>query len=525
MSDSPVSDASRIDWVNPSDGRQPPGAESPRRIRRSGRWPVALVIVALVAVGAACAPDEPPPDPYGLRTTLTDGGIVLEWHAPEGSAADSYDLRWSTTGLTWTDLPRTSATTATFEGVADRTMYMFQVRSAATPSDSPGEWSPPAESLYVDLHLPVVRIETAGRVPILDKTTKIGATMRLEPNGSTYAPFEGTIEIRGRGNSTWNLPKKPYRVDLDVDSELMGMPSHDKWVLLANAFDRSQLHNWTAARVSEAAGLPYTPRSRHVELVLNGQYVGVYQLGEDPDRIDPNRVAITKMKKGDIAGTALTGGYLLEIDQRLEENAEPGFRTTHGVPVVVKEPDPAAPEQAAYIHQRVQAFEDALFSPDFADPETGYRAYLDVPNFIDHYLVQEVMRNEDAFWSSTFFTKDRGDDRFRFGPVWDFDLSLGRTIISGFTKPPEGFHVRGRMPWTTRIFEDPAFVAQVSQRWDQLRPLFAGIATQLEPYGTQLRPAIGNDEVRWDYTVEPFDQPQGVADFLNARIAWLDAQY
>jgi len=109
-----------------------------------------------------------------------------------------------------------------------------------------------------------------------------------------------------------------------------------------------------------------------------------------------------EMEPEDITGDAVAGGYLLELDERLEANNEPGWRTPLNVPVVVKEPDPAAPEQRSYIRSFVNSFEDLLFSPGFADPVTGYASVLDVDAFVDHWMLQEVTRNGDSFWSSTF---------------------------------------------------------------------------------------------------------------------------
>lgn len=502
------------------------GRASDQGSRRSVRLSAAALVMSLVGLAAACGPpDPPPPDPHGLRPSLRPGEMVLEWHAPGADPIDRYELQWGTAQAPWSETVTVDGTTASLSGLENRTRYVFRVRVAGTDTSPPGQWGTPVEALYVDLVLPVVQIDTEADAPILDRKTDVDATMRIDPNGSAYEPYSGTIEIRGRGNSTWAPPKKPYRLELDEDSELMGMPIHEDWVLLANWMDRSQLRTWVAAQASEATDLPYTPRYRHVEVVLNGRYVGVYQLTEDPDKIDPNRIDITEIEGEDVAGEALTGGYLLEIDDRLEENAEPGFRTTRGVPVVVKEPDPAAPEQAEYIRTRVQSFEDALFSADFADPVEGYRAYLDLDTFIDHYLVQELTRNEDAFWSSTFFYKDRSSDRFRFGPIWDFDLSLGTAFDPTLTRPPEGFHTRGRMPWTTRIFEDPSFVEQVGQRWDELRPEFGELPSRLHALGGALQEAIHNDESLWGYTLQATDQPAYLRDYLSARIDWLDGQY
>ena len=153
---------------------------------------------------------------------------------------------------------------------------------------------------------------------------------------------------------------------------------------------------------------------------------------------------------------------------------------------MIKDPE-TTPQQWAYITNYVQAFETALFSPNFTDPVNGYRRYLDVDSFIDHYLVQEITKNQDVFWSSTFFTKERGDDLLRFGPVWDFDRSMG-SLKGVVDLGPEGFRARGRGPWSSRIFQDPTFVAQVAERWQELRPTFATLPDLIMAKGAELRP-------------------------------------
>jgi len=491
--------------------------------RRRATVAMAVAVAVLATLLSACVPETPPPPTFGLTTTLGDGEIVLDWRAPDSGGPAAWEVAVDDGVDGWRALTTTPGTSATFDQVAERTAYRFRVRGLDAAGNA-GEWSAAVTAYYVVPLLPVVRIETVDRTPIVDRETDIDATMEIDPNGAPFEAYSGTIEIRGRGNSTWFASKKPYRIELDEDSELMGMPIHEDFVLLANALDRSQLRTWTAAQASEATDLAYTPRYRHVEVILNGQYQGVYQLTEDPDKIDPNRIDITKIKKTDVDGEALTGGYLIEVDQRLEENSEPGFRTLHKeVPIVVKEPDPAQPQQMAYIRNYVQAFENSLVSPNFRDPVNGYRRYLDTPSFIDHYLVHELTRNHDYFFSSTFFSKDRGSDKFVFGPIWDFDLSMG-TAVRKIDSPPEGWRARDRGNWTPRLFQDDAFVAEVAARWEQLRPVFSSIADELVPLGASLRPAIANDELRWGYSLGATDQPEFLRDWLDARIAWIDGQ-
>jgi hypothetical protein len=483
-----------------------------------GAATLAAVLIASLAVG--CTPPDAP-DPYGFRPSLQDGHILLEWSAPRGLTVSVYRLEWRTETTDWASLGSTAATSATFDAVSARTRYTFRVRASGSTV-----WSDAVPIWYVEPVLPVLHIETDGDAPILDREHYVPGTVTLDPNGSAFAAYAGTMGIRGRGNTTWGYPKKPYRLKLDAKASLMGLGAERDWALLANAVDESQLRTYAAMQASGMTDLAYTPSVRHIEVVLNGHYQGVYVLTEHQE-VGEDRVDITEMGDTDNAGVEVTGGYRLEIDARLEENQEPGWRTARNVPVVVKDPDPTTPQQWAYITSYVQAFENALFAPDFADPVNGYRRYLDVDAFIDHYLVQELAKNQDVFWSSTFFTKERGQDLLRFGPIWDLDNSMG-SLRGAADLGPEGFRARGAGPWSARIFKDPTFVAQVAQRWQELRPRFATIPAQLLAKGAELRPAIDNDLPVW-HPVDPglrsTDTPEFLADWLVQRMAWLDTQY
>ncbi len=201
------------------------------------------------------------------------------------------------------------------------------------------------------------------------------------------------------------------------------MTTNRDWILLANFYDPSHLRTELAFDLSRQTDLSFTPTYRYVEVILNGRYDGLYMLGEQVE-VDSGRVELDEMGPTDNSGEALTGGYMLEFDFRLDTAVEPGFVSGEGVKVAIKEPDPPAHEQAAYIRSYFNAFEAATLSPTFADPVTGFRSYLDVDAFIDWYIIAELTRQQDAAWASTFLTKPR-NGKLTFGPVWDFDLSMG----------------------------------------------------------------------------------------------------
>jgi hypothetical protein len=488
-------------------------------VGRGFRRVAGVIVVAMLMLFSGCTVPEPAYVTPPIHIELVSGGLELSWPETASGQSFGYELLSKIDGGAWAPLATPASNSFTFGDVTPRTTYWFKVRSLKAPGAATNPFSDSVSAMYVEPALPVVRISTVGYKPVTSKETYLPGTMTIDPNGSGFAPYSGSMQIKGRGNSTWKLAKKPFKVKLDSKSAILGMPTEKDWVLLANYMDRSQLRTWTAMSMSQQTGLAWTPRCRHVEVIYNGSYNGAYQLCEQVE-VSKDRVNITAMDEQDIASPEVTGGYLMELDTRLEENHEPGWRTAHDVPVVVKDPEPPTAEQWDYIKGYIDTFEDRLFSTEYTDPVEGYAPYLDVDAFIDHWILQEVARNGDGFWSSTYFTKERGDDHLRFGPLWDFDRSMG-SFWTDKPQPPEGWYARGHGRWTNRLFTDPAFVDAVHQRWAELAPGFAAMAPQIDTLGAELAPAVDNDAARWGYTKQPEDEPAFISNWLTTRIQWM----
>ena len=378
--------------------------------------------------------------------------------------------------------------------------------------------------------IPVLYIETEAQAPIVSKDDYLNGQLTLLVNERGEESLrEAAIEIRGRGNTTWQMPKKPYKIKFAEATEVLGMPAHKTWVLLANYADKTLLRNQIAFQLSERFGLVYTPRSQFVDLYLNGAYQGNYQLAEQI-KIDENRLNIEELKADD-AEDKISGGYLLEIDRRPDEDTS--FRTTQGERFVIKSPEEANPEQVAYIQQYVQTTEDALFADTFADPEQGYAQYIDIESFVDWYLLNELVKNTDArFQNSVYFHKLRGG-KLIIGPVWDYDISMGN-INYNMGELPEGWFVR-EASWYQRLFEDPAFVQQVTARWQALKPEIASVLTDIDQGAAYLDQSQQLNFKRWDIlgrSVWPNPVVTGsyageiayLKDWLTRRIAWMDSE-
>ncbi|MBR4160170.1 MAG: CotH kinase family protein [Bacteroidaceae bacterium] len=316
--------------------------------------------------------------------------------------------------------------------------------------------------------LPTVIINTPNGASVPPKTADwLKGTYIKVLNVDGTVCYEGTEDnIRGRGNSTWGYPKKPYALKLDSKASILGMPKHKRWVLLANWMDRTLLRNRVAFRMAQATCMGWTPRGEFVEVVLNGKHVGNYYLCEQI-KIDENRVNITEMEETDISGDAVTGGYLLELDVNYDEVNK--FKSPiKGLPYMFKEPDEdvLGEEQYNYMWHYVGTLEAALYD-DIRFMTREYADYMDIDTYIDWWLVHELAFNgEPNHPKSTYMHKDR-NGKLKAGPVWDFDWGT-------FVPTSQPFRIAESV-YYGRLLQDPVFVQRVKERWSVLKPKFEEI--------------------------------------------------
>ncbi len=320
-------------------------------------------------------------------------------------------------------------------------------------------------------NLPTVYIETENHKSITSKETYLKATLRyVDADGEKYYDALG---IRGRGNSTWKLEKKPYRIKFDKKQEFLG-PVHAKaksWTMLANYADKSLMRNALAAHLGAFAGQPFTAAAQFVDLVLNGNYIGNYQIS-DQIEVRAKRVDIVEQEDPMTDDSNITGGYLLEIDGFAD--SEPcKFKTTRGVKITVKSPDDEIIDnrQVNYIKKYIQDFESALFSANFTDPDEGYRKYVDENTLLSWYVASEMTANPDAFWS-TYIYKNQDDPKIYWGPLWDYDIAFNNCKRKGdMTRRlvlKDGFGADLTGVWLRRMWEDPWFVNAVNEKWKDM---------------------------------------------------------
>lgn len=349
--------------------------------------------------------------------------------------------------------------------------------------------------------LPIVVITTPNGQPIPDEP-KITAQMKVIDNGPgqvnhlTDPPngYDGFIGIERRGSSSQDLSdKKPFAVETrdangdDLDVPLLGMPPEADWVFIAPFNDKSLVRDAFALELARRI-MAWAPRSRFVEVVLNGDYQGIYLVTEKIKR-GKDRVDIAKLTETDIAGDDLTGGYIIKMDKTTGSQtdgwtspypAQAGSWQSTYYQYHYPKADDMQPAQRQYIEDWMTAFEDLMASSEFADSVNGYAKYLDVQSFIDFVIINELTKNVDAYRLSTFFYKDKDskDSRLHAGPVWDFNIAMGNANYCNGDS-----HIGWAMDfndeciqdnwiihfWWQRLWDDPVFRQRLVARWHELR--------------------------------------------------------
>lgn len=406
------------------------------------------------------------------------------------------------------------------------------------------EFKSPASIQEDDLarlqNIPVVRINTAGKAPIRDKKNYVDGTISISDPEKLYSEtsdFKADMGIRGRGNSTWSWPKKPWKVKLKEKASILGMPADKEWALLANYADRTLMRNMVAMRLSEICGFSWTPRMRSVEVYLNDEYQGVYTFCEHK-KVSSGRVDIDIVGEEDDSGDALTGGYYFEIEENQDETT--CWFTSMGVPMMFSDPEVPTDRQFEYVRKWFDDFEEALYSADV----TAYEDFIDVDSFINYYIVQELTKNVDGnLRKSSFITKERGK-KMEMYHLWDFDLTLGNCgyFDGSVGNGPENFWIKDYTSgcwrgdnWFNRMMKDPGFVLKLQKRWNSLMPELEAVLDFIDHQALVLEPAQKRNFERWsihesvDWVMFPSlgsyeKEVEYLKEFYTKRLEWLDRE-
>lgn len=279
--------------------------------------------------------------------------------------------------------------------------------------------------------------------------------------------------VRGRGNSTWNAVKKPYKFKLETKQDLLGMGENKHWVLLANYYDVSMLRNKLTYWLGAELGMEFTPQCEFVNVIMNGEYLGSYYLCEQV-RVGKSRVNIDDLEadeetKASTDESVISGGYLLGLSPYGDE-LKKAFSTSRENRFLIESPSFDTYENEAqfnYIKDYIQKTEDAIYGNDFQEGGKSYQEYMDIDSAVDYYWIQEISKNGDAFGSTSTYLYKKRNGKLYWGPLWDFDyVAWGATEYHN--NYCEGFSQNGSM-WFARLFEDPVFFQKVVDRWPAIK--------------------------------------------------------
>ena len=346
----------------------------------------------------------------------------------------------------------------------------------------------------------------------------------------TPTEYNGRISIELRGKTSLHWPKKSYNIETqdslgeNLNISLLGMPPENDWVLSGPFGDKSLIRNIFAYRLGERLGY-YEPRTRICELMINGEFLGLYVFTEKIKR-DSGRVDIAKLRPEDISGDELTGGYIVKYD-----------KDASGLIAVYPRSQVIDPIKWAYITGFYNDFYTVLDKPEFLDPESGYKKYINDQSLIDYIVLNEAFRNCDAYLYSTYMYKHKitHDGRINYGPLWDFDFSLGNVTWQDaqYTQGWQ-FAINTRLN-ITKVMRDSSFACKFKEQWTDLRQgilsndsltcLIDSLANEIldarirnyKVWPVIQYPLTNNDHVT-NYELEI----QTMKNYMISRVGWVD---
>lgn len=385
---------------------------------------------------------------------------------------------------------------------------------AATP--------PVSSTISISGTLPVLYIETEGRSPIVSKEVYLNATYRLDPMGAEDIEALGTkaaplpMQIRGRGHSSWKGAKKPYKIKLDKKTAVMGMPKNKHWALL-----KPTENTVAGLQLGKLMNMAWTPSFRPVEVVLNGDYIGLYFLTETI-RIDKNRVNIYEQQDQETNPELIKGGWLVEVDNYHDEDQITIPECSKwNLTLRYHSPEDLSNAQLQWLTDEFKSINAAVYSSD--KTSTEWEKYIDVESMARFFILQEVMDNPDGFHGSFYLHKDLTDNaKWIAGPIWDLvcynrektDYTFRMKVHYGFTPH-----------WIGEIIQYDSFCKAVERVWNEVYPnRLSEIYNQIDEIVLPLGSVWANDCARWneDPTQTAQLRADRIKNALRRNIEWFD---
>ena len=413
------------------------------------------------------------------------------------------------------------------------TLLFFYASCSDSSPDIPTNTQPeptPEEGVEEDeededekvVKIPHIYIDTDGGVPIVEKRVYIDANVRIE-GGDKYDDFEARGAIRGRGNSTWTMPKKPYRFKLKEKASLLGLAAEKSWVLLQNYIDPSLMCNAVAMKTGQLLEMPFTHHMIPVDVTLNGEYIGNYMFTEHKE-VAENRIDVGE------------GGWLFELDTYFDEDYR-FISNKFGLPVMIQHPDlgKMADGEAQSVFNEMKrdfnALDELIYSESF--PDNNYLDYLDADAFVDYLIVYMLTDNEEINHpKSTYLYKKKGG-KFCMGPIWDFDWAFGyEWSYTHFVEPNRDLFWSGDKAgrgtvFFSKIMEDAAMMELFKMEWAKFRgEKYPILVEYIREYAETIRESHANDQKRWNQSRGSVDRYRDeLLEWLGERVVYMDGLF
>lgn len=495
---------------------------------RYGKIIVCLLTVAFLAVGVYIGSLEPEPE--------TKAEISFSVIVRSGAETEKIDCWENASGEYCVFLPSYAELSDAFvsiDGKASVSINGRPVKNGTTCAslqlDTPYAFTYRNGKEYRDTTLTFVR---SGNVPTIyidvlsgnmdyihaEKGNKEPGQLRLYSDQGELEYAGHVASIGGRGNSTWICEKKPYSLSLSYEADLLGMGAAQNWILLANAYDTSNLRNKIVYDFARETGMNYSPQCRWVDLYLNGDYVGLYLL-TTRNEIHPQRVDISE-----------TDSFLvsMEMESRLKAQDIPYVSTGNSERLVYRIHDSSI--EMTSLQALLRSMENAILAEDSVDPVTGkyYLELIDLDSWAYRYLIDEVFGNFDAGSLSQFFYYDAssGSKKIYAGPVWDMDncLSLGGYMPNSIWSGRPHLWSSDDTPLFHALWQKEEFRQRVLQLYEEeFRPAVEPLlSSRIDEYKTQIQQSAQVNAIRWNPEVDPSEQTDYIRSHLENRMDFLD---
>lgn len=401
--------------------------------------------------------------------------------------------------------------------------------------------------LYINVYDEYGKLDNEIISKDLDHKNYFSGNYWLDLNGCEWMEAEGAksigckeeplpLQIKARGNWTRKgFSKKPFKLKLDKKQSLLGLSKSKHFAILAHADDNlGYLRNFTGFNLGRRMELPWTPDQQPVEVVINGDYRGLYFLTESI-RIDTDRVNITELEDLATDPTLISGGYLVELDNYDEDNQirmeEKGQAYTYRdlLRITFDTPEEYSDIQRKFVGDQFTAMNDAI-----GDNSDVLWSYMDLDDAARYYIVEEIISHTESYHGSTYLFRDRGENqKWHFSPLWDFG-----NAFNGPTNDYFYYHGPFGNTWIASMRMNAKFNDKVKETWKWfMSNKFDGIYDDMDLISNRLKAAAQADYERWNGQPVPYGG-QSVSDnrdmdakvneaksHLEHKINWLKNQW